>query len=155
LRDPVLGRHVNMLFDRLTGGADRLGVEEVLLQVVQRLVSADFRRLTESRRSTPPVAKARARIDQDPASQVTLAELAAVSGVNRYQILRAFARELGTTPHAYVVQCRVRLARQFLLRGETLATAAQRAGFADQSHMTRAFVRQCGIAPGRYLAARN
>ena len=71
------------------------------------------------------------------------------------QIVRAFARELGTTPHAYVVQCRVRLARQFLLRGQTLATAAQRAGFADQSHMTRAFVRQFGITPGRYLAARN
>jgi len=155
LRDPVLGGHVNALFDRLTGGADPLGVEEILIEVVERLVSADFQRLTESQQSTPPVAKARARIDEDPASQITLSELAALSGVSRYQIVRAFARELGTTPHAYVVQRRVRLARQFLLQGETLATAAQRAGFADQSHMTRAFVRQFGITPGRYLAARN
>ena len=155
LRDPVLGGYVNLLFDRLTGGADRLGVEETLIEVVERLVSGDSRPLNEFRRSTPPVAKARARIDEDPSSQITLSELAALSGVSRYQIVRAFARELGTTPHAYVVQCRVRLARQFLLKGETLATAAQRAGFADQSHMTRAFVRQFGITPGRYLAAHN
>ena len=68
--------------------------------------------------------------------------------------MRAFARELGTTPHAYVVQRRVRLARQLLLAGETPASAAQGAGFADQSHMTRAFVRHFGITPARYVAAR-
>jgi AraC-like DNA-binding protein len=155
LRDPVLGGQVNLLFNRLTSGTDWLGVEEILVGVVKRLVSSDFQPLHAPRRWAPSVVKARARIDEDPSSPITLSELAALSGVSRYQIVRAFARELGTTPHAYVVQCRVRLARQCLLRGETLAAAAQRAGFADQSHMTRAFVRQFGITPGRYLAARN
>jgi len=155
LHDSVLGGRVNLLFERLTGGTDRLGVEETLIDVVERLVSPNLQPLNESRRSTPPVVKARARIDEDPSSEITLSGLAELSGVSRYQIVRAFARELGTTPHAYVVQCRVRLARRFLLKGETLASAAQRGGFADQSHMTRAFVRQFGIPPGRYLAARN
>jgi AraC-like DNA-binding protein len=31
--------------------------------------------------------------------------------------------------------------------------AALIAGFADQSHMSRAFVRQFGVTPGRYQAA--
>jgi len=97
--------------------------------------------------------RVRARIEEDPSGPLTLSELAALSGVGRYQIVRAFARELGTTPYAYVIQCRVRLARRLLVKGETLAAAAQLAGFADQSHMTRAFVRQLGISPGRYLAA--
>jgi len=153
LRDPLLSRHVNLLFNKLAGGAERLSVDETLTQVLKRLVSADFPAFEESRRFTPPVAKARARIEEDPSTQTTLSELAALSGVSRYQILRAFAREMGTTPHAYLVQCRVRLARRFLLNGETMADVAQRAGFADQSHMTRAFVRQFGITPGRYLAA--
>jgi AraC-like DNA-binding protein len=155
LRDPVLSGHVNLLFERLIGAAERLSVEEILIEVVERLVFPTFQPLNESRRSTPSVVKARLRIDEDPSSQITLSELAALSGVSRYQIVRAFARELGTTPHAYLVQCRVRLARQFLLEGETLVGAAQRAGFADQSHMTRAFVRQFGITPGRYLAAHS
>jgi AraC-like DNA-binding protein len=33
------------------------------------------------------------------------------------------------------------------------AEAALIAGFADQSHMSRAFVRQFGVTPGRYQAA--
>jgi AraC-like DNA-binding protein len=33
------------------------------------------------------------------------------------------------------------------------ADAAAEAGFSDQSHMTRAFVRQLGVTPARYRAA--
>jgi AraC-like DNA-binding protein len=84
---------------------------------------------------------------------VSLSELAALSGVSRFQLLRGFAREMGITPHAYLVQRRVRLARRLLAAGRTPAQAAAQAGFADQSHMTRAFVRQLGITPARYQTA--
>ena len=81
-----------------------------------------------------------------------MAELAGLSGVSRFQLLRGFARAVGVTPHAYVVQQRVRLARRLLVAGGRLAAVAVAAGFADQSHMTRAFVRQVGVTPGRYRA---
>lgn len=84
---------------------------------------------------------------------MSLGELAALSGVSRFQLLRGFARELGITPHAYLVQRRVRLVRQLLASGQASVQAAMQAGFADQSHMTRAFVRQVGITPKRYQAA--
>ena len=83
----------------------------------------------------------------------TLAELAALSGVSRFQLLRGFAREVGATPHAYVVQRRVLLARRLVAQRRSLAEAAAGAGFADQSHMTRAFVPEFGITPARYRAA--
>ena len=66
LRDPVLGGHVNLLFDRLINRSGRLGVVETLTEIVDRLVSPDCQPFNESRRSTPPVIKARARIDEDP-----------------------------------------------------------------------------------------
>jgi AraC-like DNA-binding protein len=153
LADQNLGRWVSRLFDRLVEGADRLGIEEIVVHVVQRLVSPETSPARDARTYSLPVNKARARIDEDPSSPVTLAELAALSGVSRYQIVRAFSRELGTTPHAYVIQRRVRLARELLVNGEALATTAQLAGFADQSHMTRAFMRQFGVSPGRYISA--
>lgn len=84
---------------------------------------------------------------------MSLAELAELSGVSRFQLLRGFAREVGITPHAYLVQRRVRLARQLLAKGQTPVQAAMQAGFADQSHMTRSFVRQIGVTPSRYQAA--
>jgi AraC-like DNA-binding protein len=155
LHDPLLGRDVSRLFDLLTGEADRLGAEEIMVGVVARLVSSEHASPNETKRPTPPIAKAKAHIDEDPARQIMLSDLAALADASRYQIVRAFARELGVTPHAYIVQRRARVARQLLLAGEPLATAALRAGFADQSHMTRAFVRQFGVTPGRSLAARN
>jgi AraC-like DNA-binding protein len=154
LRDPVLGRWVGRLFGRLMENADRLGVEEIVAQVVPRLVSRKARSTGDAKTLSLPVHKALERIDDDPSRPVSLAELASLSGMSRYQIVRAFSRELGTTPYAYVIQRRVRLARELLGNGETLVTAAQRAGFADQSHMTRAFQRQFGVSPGRYIAAR-
>ena len=97
--------------------------------------------------------KAIQRLNSVPDAHVSLAELAALSGVSRFQLLRGFAREVGITPHAYLVQRRVRLARRLLADGQTPAHAAILAGFADQSHMTRAFVRQLGVTPSRYRAA--
>ena len=57
-------------------------------------------------------------------------------------------------PHAYLVQSRVRLARRLLSAGHSPADAAQMAGFADQSHLTRAFQKQFGTTPGSYHSVR-
>ena len=75
------------------------------------------------------------------------------SGLSRFQLLRGFAHEMGLPPHAYRMQRRVVLARQLIARGAALADAAASAGFADQSHMTRAFVRLLGVTPASYAAA--
>lgn len=103
--------------------------------------------------AAPPVLKAIERLDAAPEIPTSLAELAALSGVSRFQLLRGFTREVGTTPHAYLVQRRVRLVRRLLAAGRSPVDAALLAGFADQSHMTRAFIRHFGITPGRYRAA--
>jgi AraC-like DNA-binding protein len=152
LRDSPLKALVQSLFGHVTG--DPLGAEESLIRVIVRLLSPDRRPRTSTKRLTPAIAKVRERIDADPAAPLTLSELAGLAEVSRYQLIRAFAREMGATPHAYLLQRRVRLARQLLLDGAALADAAQGAGFADQSHMTRAFVRQYGVPPGRYIEAR-
>jgi AraC-like DNA-binding protein len=133
--------------------ASVLAAEESLLCCLMRIV--EKHQVTGACGPCPsrPVRKAIQRIDAAPELPTTLAELAALSGVSRFQLLRGFAHEVGTTPHAYLVQRRVRLARQLLAAGRSPATAAMLAGFADQSHMTRAFVRHVGITPGRYKAA--
>lgn len=99
------------------------------------------------------VLRARQRIDDDPAAPASLAELAALSGLSRYQLVRGFARATGFTPHAYRLQRRLVLARRLIAAGTPLAEAALASGFADQSHMTRLFVRAFGYSPGLYAAA--
>lgn len=152
--DRLLAGHFARLFACLTASQSKPpAMDENLLRCLIYL----FRKHGTARRfsngPSPCVAKALRRLDSAPEASVSLGELAAMSGVSRFQLLRGFAREIGITPHAYLVQRRVRLARQLLACGQTPAQAAVQAGFADQSHMTRAFVRQLGITPSRYRAA--
>jgi AraC-like DNA-binding protein len=150
-RDPLLARHFAELFACLTAAQpDSLASEEKLLRALICLLRRHGMPRPAPSGPSPGVAKAIERLDSAPDAHVSLAELAALSGVSLFQLLRGFAREVGITPHAYLVQRRVRLARRLLADGQTPAQAALLAGFADQSHMTRAFVRQLGITPSRY-----
>lgn len=154
VHDPALAIRFAQLFACVTTSLpDHLELEDSLLGLVMHVLQRHGLRQPPSCGPSSSVMKALARLDGDPSSQVSLAELAELSGVSRFQLLRGFAREVGATPHAYLIERRVGLARQLLAAGQPLVEAAMNAGFADQSHMTRAFVRQFGVTPGRYAAA--
>lgn len=105
--------------------------------------------------AAPPVAIRRvlARMEEDPAAVHALSDLAALSGLSRFQVVRGVSRATGLTPHAYLLQCRVRLARCRIRAGASLADAAAESGFADQSHMSRLFKRCFGYPPGAFAAS--
>jgi len=153
-RDPLLARHFADLFTCLTiAPTDDLAAEEHLLRTLVCLLGRHATARPRCGGWAPCVLRAIERMTSAPDENVSLAELAALSGVSRFQLLRGFMATVGSTPHAYLVQLRVRLARRLLAQGQTPVDAAALAGFADQSHMTRTFVRQLGITPSRYRAA--
>lgn len=154
LREPVQAACFRSIFRATTdpcGGHSELEIQESLLLLLSRLVQ---RRTNDSKRGAPAtINRARARIDDDPSTPLSLEELAKIAGVSPFQLVRGFSRATGLTPHAYLIQSRLHLARQMIAQGATLADAAQACGFADQSHMTRLFVRNYGMPPGVYAAA--
>lgn len=154
VRDPLLAGRFARLFAGITAVApDALAVEESLLRTTAHLLIRYGNRPLPACEPPPSVARALRCLDEVPERQVTLADLAELSGVTRFQLLRGFVRAVGITPHAYLLQRRVRLARRLLMAGRRPAEAAAEAGFADQSHLTRAFRRQLGVTPARYRAA--
>ena len=138
-------------FAAVCGGGDRLAQEQAQVALLGHLL-LHHAGLRAPPALSPSIARARQRIDDDPAADHGLAELAAEAAASRFQLLRAFQRELGLTPHAYVLQRRIALARCLIAQGSALADVAHGAGFADQSHMTRAFVRHLGYTPGAFAA---
>lgn len=84
---------------------------------------------------------------------MTLTGLASLCDISRFQLIRRFSREVGMTPHAYLLQSRVRLAKKLLAQGKRTVDVALMAGFSDQSHLTHAFQKQTGITPGQYRSA--
>jgi transcriptional regulator GlxA family with amidase domain len=64
---------------------------------------------------------------------------------------RAFRREVGLTPGAYVEALRVEAARQRAAAGsEPIDVVAARAGFGTPETMRRAFARRVGVPPSEY-----
>jgi AraC-like DNA-binding protein len=83
--------------------------------------------------------------------QISLEDMGKATGYSVYQLIRMFRRDLGMTPHAYLMRLRIDHAAARLAKGDTIAGAAAEAGFADQSHMTRHFKRVFGTTPGGFL----
>ncbi|NRF65574.1 AraC family transcriptional regulator [Aquincola sp. S2] len=158
LRDARLQRAVAALFDRLDGWRARgddaaaLACDEALAHCCEMLLGG---RAVASR-SALPFAELRAVRDRlaDAALEApSLAVLAAQAGLSRYQLLRRFSAAFGLPPHAWLLQQRAERARRLIRGGASLALAAAEAGFADQSHLTRIFVRQFGYTPGAWQRA--
>lgn len=100
-----------------------------------------------------PVARARQLFEERFDEDLSLADVAKLSGLPRHQLIRSFRRETGLTPHAYLVDIRVRRAQEALRKGETPGAVAAATGFCDQAHLTRAFKARLGVTPGAFRAA--
>jgi AraC-like DNA-binding protein len=151
--DPTLFADIAALHRMLEAGASVIEREAGFLLVMTRLAQ----RFAKHRADLPTLADAasnvnrvRKMIDSRYAEDMSLAALAAEAGLNRFQLLRAFKRTVGMSPHVYLTHVRVRNARALLANGIAPAQVAAAVGFVDQAHLTRQFKRIVGVGPGRY-----
>lgn len=89
-------------------------------------------------------------IDSNYTRNITLDELAALSGRGKYSLLRLFSKEKGITPYKYLETVRINRAKELLEQGEPLTETALRTGFSDQSHFTNFFKKFIGLTPKQY-----
>jgi AraC-like DNA-binding protein len=91
------------------------------------------------------------RIDANPASAWTAASMAAVAGVSVSRLHALFREELNTTPQAWVRDLRLGRVKEWLgTTSLSIAEIAYRAGYADQSALTRAMREVTGLTPAAY-----
>jgi AraC-like DNA-binding protein len=137
----------------IEGPTSRLERESRLARCLDLMAGRVFEesgRARETRPEPDAVRRAKALILERHAEALTLAELAAAAGVDRFRLLRAFVREVGLPPHQFQLTVRVARARELLARRHPAAQVAAELGFADQSHFIRVFRRQMGVTPGAY-----
>jgi len=85
-------------------------------------------------------------------TDLTVSGIAQAVGLSPDHFTRLFKESTGQSPHRYVVEARVRKAKELLTTGKfTISEAAFHVGFADQSHLTRQFKRVFGLPPKRLL----
>jgi AraC family transcriptional regulator len=89
-------------------------------------------------------------------TDLTVSGIAQAVGMSPDHFTRLFKESTGQSPYRYVVEARVRKAKELLTTGKfTISEAAYHVGFVDQSHLTRHFKRIFGLPPKRLLNRRR
>ncbi len=146
--------HFNVLFDLL--GTESLenqartglavhGIMCELIAAAQQALPSD---------EEDPVSLACAYIAAHYAEKVTLDVLAAAANVSPSYLIRLFKRQMGTTPHDYLLRHRISRAKE-LLAETTLPSAAiaRQVGFASESNFSYRFKQMVGQGPRSYRQA--
>jgi AraC family transcriptional regulator len=89
-------------------------------------------------------------------TDLTVSGIAQAVYMSPYHFTRLFKKSTGQSPYEYVVEARVRKAKELLTTGKfTISEVAIHVGFADQSHLTRHFKRVFGLPPQQLLRRRQ
>jgi AraC-like DNA-binding protein len=95
-----------------------------------------------------------AAVEADPGERWTTESMAAHAGVSVSRLHTLFRAELDSTPAAWLWGHRLDRVRQWLVGSDKpIAELAFRAGFADQSALTRALRKATGMTPAAYRRA--
>lgn len=158
VHDPELAARLAALHEAAAAEAGRLALDQAMLAVMTTIMArhGDGAAPVAAALERAPGGEARGialalgHIDAHFADPIDLATLAEVAGLPRVRLIRAMRRQTGLTPHAHLVDRRVREARRLLAQGTAPAEAAVACGFCDQSHLNRAFKARIGVTPGQY-----
>ena len=148
-RDPLLYQGLLHLHHQLVQGPDPLA-REVACHLFSRQLLARLTPASWDDRPPQHLQRAAELMQDDSASPLSLSQLSAVAGLTPSHFVRAFSQHYGMTPHAYLLDRRIRHARTLLKQGQPLAEVALASGFADQAHFQRQFKRRVAATPGQY-----
>jgi AraC-like DNA-binding protein len=151
--DQKLSAKLGRLHCAVAANAPAMECESFLLEAVRYLFEAhacDRRDVLTIGREIYVVKQIREYLEAHYADDVPLAQLSALTCMSPFHVARAFSKEVGLPPHAYLESIRIRHARELLRVGMTVVDTALAIGYPDQSHFTHRFRRLTGTTPGQY-----
>ncbi|MEM9366640.1 MAG: AraC family transcriptional regulator [Planctomycetota bacterium] len=137
---------------------ERLGRDEIVLQITERLLWLGGTELPQSQFSAVLARQTLSNVIDYIASHfsgpISLQELSSVAGCSEFHFSRLFRNSMGYSPIEYLIRFRIERLREALSQdaSRSLASLAVEHGFSDQSHMGRHFKRVFGFSPMKGLA---
>lgn len=134
------------LFNRPDTGTGLL-LNSYALRLIYSLYSVSHR----EKKLIPSVKSSIEYMESHFSEKITLDTFGSLSGYAPLHFLRLFKQSVGTTPHAYLTDIRLRNAKM-LLESTTLSTAeiAEKCGFESVSHFQVLFKKKTGVGAAKY-----
>lgn len=157
VRDPEMARRIADFHQAVEVGSNAISKQLAWADILFDLVDRHAERrppARHDRQDARRIAMIEEILRARAVSGISLEEVAAHVGWSQWHLVRSFKRAKGVSPHAFLLDCRLQHAKRLIGAGEPLAMASAAAGFVDQSHLTRHFVRAYGFTPGTYRAIR-
>jgi AraC-like DNA-binding protein len=155
--DDAVVRHIGASLQeglRRLDETNQLFVDHMMLALTAHVAQTygGLRRISQTNRGgLAPWQMKRAceKLESDLSGKFTLEQIAAEFELSVSHFARAFRTSTGLPPHQWLLQQRVKAAKQLMtVRGLPLSEIAISAGFANQSHFTRVFSSVVGVSPG-------
>jgi AraC family transcriptional regulator len=84
------------------------------------------------------------------ADDISLSDLARVVGLSKFYFCRAYKSATGHSPYHEILATRIGTARDALVRGMSIQTAAAQTGFTNLSQFSRTFKQFTGLSPSAF-----
>ena len=84
------------------------------------------------------------------AYEILVSDLSKMANFSVYYFIRVFKKEVGLTPKEYLIQQRIKKAKNLIAQELPLSQIALECGFYDQSHMIKYFKVYTGLNPSIY-----
>ena len=154
--DPALARMFNTAHALYEQGRSFLRAHSILLLAFSEAIckySDEARELPKVGREETAVFRAKQFIHENYLREITLNEIAGVSGLSTFHFLRCFRQATGIPPFAFVMNLRIEKAKELLRNGWKIVDVAAATGFYDQSHLTNYFKSIVSVTPRHYRTA--
>lgn len=156
VHDKHLAQMLRLTFTTLNESSNRLLRETLIYSVMVKLMSRHGKAklaFSQSQISKKHLFLVKQFLDENPAANISLEDLANLAGISACHLLRQFQQSFGLPPHTYQIQSRLRMSKKLIRQGFNILDVALDCGFHDQSHFHRHFKRAMGITPGKYAKA--
>jgi AraC-like DNA-binding protein len=148
---PALFAGFNRFYAVLTAsGADQLRRQCAAVTFFEQVQSCLDPAAIVEREANRKLQRAAEFISDNCTGALKLEDICAAADLSPSYLIRAFKKRYGMTPHAYLLNRRIQLARGLLKGGGGIADVALEVGFSDQAHFQRTFKQFLAATPGQY-----
>ena len=141
----------NKIFNLLTSDINTINENKISVCIYELLCSFFYIQNNEESMFSDNIKNSVLYIHQHYSEPIYLEELSQLSNLSLYHFSRVFKKEIGVSPHKYIMNIRIIEAKKKLV--ETLLSIEEISflcGFNSRSHFIRSFVKSTGLTPGEF-----